>query len=102
MSSSARLPLSSEGAAGLNLPLVLLYRSQVEVPGNLCRRHGALDVLLVRQHQDGRLVQLLVGQDLVELLPCHTQPLPVCRVHHEYHKLWEKVVKRLAETGRDN
>lgn len=44
-------PLSSEGTAGLDVPLVVLYRGELEALGDLSHRHAALHILLVGKDQ---------------------------------------------------
>ena len=62
-------------------------RGQVELLGDLGRRHGALDVLLVGEDEHGGLLEVLTVQHLVELLLGDAEPLTVRAVHHQDDEL---------------
>lgn len=53
------LPLSSESTAGLNVPLVILDRSQLQELGDLSYCHALLHVLLVSKDQQSCFLQVL-------------------------------------------
>lgn len=52
-------PLPGEGAAGLNVPLVVFHRGKLEALRDLSYRHAAFHILLVGEDQQSRLSQIL-------------------------------------------
>ncbi len=66
---AARAHLARRGARGqAGVHVVARHHGQVEPPRDLVRRHGAGQVLLVGQHQEGRALELLLVDQALQLV----------------------------------
>ena len=52
-------PFASEGAAGLDVPLVVFNRGQLEALRDLSPRHATFHILLVGEDEQPSLLQVL-------------------------------------------
>ena len=55
--------LAGQRAGGLDVPVMAADGRQGEGLAELCRRHRILQILLVRQHQDCRTLQMIVPEE---------------------------------------
>eukprot|EP01124_Arcella_intermedia_P002394 TRINITY_DN11302_c0_g1_i1.p1 TRINITY_DN11302_c0_g1~~TRINITY_DN11302_c0_g1_i1.p1 ORF type:complete len:107 (+),score=13.81 TRINITY_DN11302_c0_g1_i1:61-381(+) len=55
---------------------------QAQLLSDFSNRHSLGEVLLVGQHQQSSLPQLLLPQDLLQLKSSLIHPCPIIRVHH--------------------
>ena len=56
---------------------------QAQLVSDLCRVHGVREVLLVGEHQQHGVTELVLSQHSVKLVPGLSYPLPVVTVHHK-------------------
>lgn len=54
------LPFSSEGTAGLDVPLMVFDRGKLKTLGNLSNSHTTLHILLVGENQQTSFFQILI------------------------------------------
>nr|ACN26339.1 unknown [Zea mays] len=86
--------IAGDGTRGLDVPVVVLYAVEREGIGDLRGCHGVLQVLLIREHQDHRALQVRVLQQPEQLVLDDVDPGAVRAVDHHDHGVCSPVVRR--------
>lgn len=75
--------LAARRARGLDVPLALPQGVQPQLVGDLCGRHGVGQVLLVGEHQEHGVAQLVLVEHAVELVAGFAHAVAIVAVHHK-------------------
>uniref|UniRef100_A0A0A9B0E8 Uncharacterized protein n=1 Tax=Arundo donax TaxID=35708 RepID=A0A0A9B0E8_ARUDO len=86
--------LASDGARGLYVPVMVLYAVEGQGIGDLCRGHGVLEILLVGEHEDHRVLEVPVLEQPEELVLDDVDPSTVGAVNYYNDSMSSSVVCR--------
>lgn len=76
-------PLAGGGAAALDVPVALAQGVQAKLVGDLCCVHGVGQVLLIGEHEEDGVAQLVLIQHAVQLVAGLANAIAIIAIHHE-------------------
>mmetsp|Transcript_42278 Transcript_42278/g.135353 ORF Transcript_42278/g.135353 Transcript_42278/m.135353 type:complete len:207 (+) Transcript_42278:281-901(+) len=91
--------LAGSGARALDVPVALAERVQPQLVGNLSSVHGVGEILLVGEHQQHGLAELILVEHAVKLVPGLPDTVAIVGVHNENQAL--RVLEVVPPEGTD-
>lgn len=74
------------------MPVVVLYAMEGQGVGDLSWRHGVLEILLVREHEDDCALEVPMLKQPEELILDYVDPSTVCAVNYNDDSMGSSVV----------
>nr|GME09611.1 hypothetical protein Iba_scaffold8938CG0010 [Ipomoea batatas] len=84
--------ITSKGAAGLDVPVVVFNAVERNSIGYLCRSHGFFEVLLVRVYKHNSILQIFMWEQLEQFVFYNRNSGSVCTVYDYNDSMSSSVV----------